>query len=122
MESTCKDISKRASKVSNVILHSFSSRDVDLYMKAFDVYVLPILEYCYLWSPTLIRDIKVLENVLRAFSRRVFYICGLKQMTYKDRLKFINRDCAAYGHLVLSLVMFYNICKKYVACLVLFRF
>ena len=92
-------------------------------MKAFDVYVMPILEYCcYLWSPTLIRDINVLENVLRTITRRVFYICGLKQVTYKDRLEFINHDCVAYRHLVLSLVMFYNIFTKYVACSVLDRF
>ena len=41
----CTEVTKRASKVANVILHSFSTHCIDVYMKAFDVYVMPISEY-----------------------------------------------------------------------------
>ena len=42
-------------------------------MKAFDTYVMPILEYCcFIWLPALVTDVNIIENVLRNFTRRAF--------------------------------------------------
>ena len=111
----CTEVAKHANKIANVILHSFSAHCIDVYMKTFDVYVMPILEYCcFLWSPVYVRDMAMIENVLQAFTRRVFYKCGIAKMSFSERLKYVKHDCIAYRHLLLSLVMFFNIFKKYV--------
>ena len=42
---------------------------IDVYMKTFDVYVILILEYyCFLWSLVYVKDMSIMENVLRAFT------------------------------------------------------
>ena len=116
----CTEVTKRANKVANVILHSFSAHCIDVYMKAFEVYVMPILEYCCcLWSPVNVKDMTMIENVLRTFTRRAFYKCGIAGLSFPEMLKYVKHECVAYKHLLLSLVMFFNIFKKYVVCSVL---
>ena len=116
----CTEVTKRASKVANVILHSFSTHCIAVYMKAFDVYIMSILEYCcFLWSPVYIKNMTMIENVLRTFTRRAFYKCGITGLSFSERLKYVKHECVAYRHLLLSLVMFFNIFKKYVVCSVL---
>ena len=45
----CFEIVKKANYVSNAILHSFLCDDVFIQMRAFNTYVLPILEYnCFI--------------------------------------------------------------------------
>ena len=38
----------------------------------------------------LCRDIDAIENVLRAYTRRVFKKCGLPRMSYSERLAFLG--------------------------------
>jgi hypothetical protein len=58
------EVCRKANFVCNTILHSFKSHDILLYMRAFDTYVRPIVEYCcYVWNPTLCYDIDLIENV-----------------------------------------------------------
>ena len=67
------EVVKKANRITNVILHAFRCHNVDLYMSAFAIYVKPILDYCnYVWNPVLCRDINAIENVLRAYTGRVF--------------------------------------------------
>jgi len=52
-------------------------------MKAFIVYVRPTGEYCsVVWSPSLKKDIELIETVQRRFTKR---LPGLKHMSYNDR-------------------------------------
>ena len=105
----CTEVTKRASKVANVILHSFSTHSIDVYMKAFDVYVMPISEYyCCLWSPAYVKDMTMIENVLRTFIRRAFYKCGITGLSFPERLKYVKHECVVHRHLLLSLVMFFS--------------
>ena len=58
------DITIRAHRRANCILRCFATRDNDLLVRAFLVYVRPILEYnSIVWSPSLIGDIEKLEKV-----------------------------------------------------------
>ena len=69
----CIATPKRTSKECNVNLYS-SRGLVFIYEIIRRVYVMANLEYCcYSWSPILVRNINVLENVLRTFTRRVFF-------------------------------------------------
>ena len=59
----CSNIVSKASRISYMIHRCFVSNDVNLKVKAFKVYVRPILEYCSnVWNPHLLCDIQNIEN------------------------------------------------------------
>jgi ribonuclease P/MRP protein subunit RPP40 len=117
------EVAKKANKVANVILHAFKCHNVDLYMSAFVTYIKPILDYCcYVWNPVLCRDIDGVENVLRAYTRRVFYKCGLPRVSYAERLKTLGLLSIERSRFVSCLTMFYNIYNKFVCCNILNNF
>ena len=69
------------------------SKNSDLLLKAYITYVRPILEYnSPLWSPSLKKDIILLESAQRRFTKR---IPGLATMTYYSRLKTKSREFGA---------------------------
>ena len=85
----CSNIVSKASRISNMIHRCFISKNVNLKVKAFKVYVRPILEYCSsVWNPHLISDIQNVEKVQRRFTKRLFR----GSMSYGDRLKTLNLD------------------------------
>ena len=48
----CFEITKRTSEIANTLLHSFSCTDVNVYIRAFDTYVMSIIDYCsFVWTP-----------------------------------------------------------------------
>ena len=74
----------RAKQRIYLIFKSFKTRDVNLLIFAYKVYVLPILDYCSpVWSPSKLTDIDNLENVQRYFTKRLDGIYGLFH-TLKD--------------------------------------
>ena len=58
----------QASKISNTVLHVFCIHDINLYMRTFNAYVSPLMEYCYEWLTLLYCDINLIENVKRILS------------------------------------------------------
>ena len=74
-----------------MIPRCFFSRNVELLTRAFVTYVHPLLEYnSVIWSPSLKRDIALLEQVQRRFTKR---LPGLKDHSYDERLKLLNLEC-----------------------------
>jgi len=62
----------KAHQRANIILRSFLSRDVGSFVRAFVVYVLPMVEYnSVIWSPSTVRDIELIERVQRRFTKRL---------------------------------------------------
>jgi len=54
------------------ILRCFLSRDALNSIRAFNVYVRPIVEYCsHVWSPTDVGQITRIESVQRWFTKRI---------------------------------------------------
>ena len=114
------EIVNKANRVCNVILHAFVCHSVELHMSAFETYVKPILDYCcFIWNPTLFRDIDKIENVQRAFTRRHFAKCGLPRMDYCDRIKILQICSIERDRFVKCLTMFHKIYHKFVVCNVL---
>jgi len=71
------------------------------------VYVRPILEYnSVVWSPSLKKDIDLIEKVQRRFTKRPF---GLKDLTYKERLVRLNLPSLELRRLYLDLILCYKI-------------
>jgi len=67
-----REITLKAHQRANHILRCFVSGDNKLLVKAFTVYVRPILEYnSIIWSPYLKKDIELLEKVQRRFTKEI---------------------------------------------------
>ena len=72
----------------NLIFRAFSSRNQSFLKQLFLTYVRPLLEFnTAVWSPSAIGDVKRLESVQRAFSRRV---PGLAHYSYFERLNLLG--------------------------------
>ena len=97
----------RAHKIANLIHKCFISKDPPTLMKAFLVYVRPVLEYAScVWSPQSVGLIKKIESVQRRFTKR-FPCC--RYMTYNDRLVKLNIDSLELRRLRLDLIYVYKI-------------
>ena len=81
-------ICQTANRVTAWILRTFKTRDEILMLTLFKSLVLPHLEYCcQLWNPTKAKDIQLLENIQRCFTRK---INGCSGLDYWDRLKSLK--------------------------------
>ena len=82
------DIVRRANMISGWIFCAFKSRSPEVLLTLYKALVRPILEYCCLvWYPTEVGDIQVVENVQRAFTRK---IQGMKDLNYWQRLEALD--------------------------------
>ena len=121
--SHCVEMCRKANGVAHAILHMFKTNNINIYMKAFDAYVRPIVEYCsYVWNPSLKCDIDMVENVQKSFTRRAFYKCDLNRTSYLGRLQFLKRSTLEYRRITMSLSIFYQIFHNFVSCNVLHNF
>ena len=89
------------------ILRCFLSRDPLILIRAFNVYVRPIVEYCSpVWSPTAVGQINKIESVQRWFTKR---IKSLSNFTYDERLIKLGNDRLELRRLRSDLLMCYKI-------------
>jgi len=76
-------------------------------VKAFCTFVRPTLEYCsVVWSPGFKKDIHRLEAVQRRFTKR---LAGLHNMSYWDRLDYLNLDSLYNRRIKSDFLMTYKI-------------
>ena len=72
----------KAHQRANAIHGAFVSRDTSVLVRAFLVYVRPLVEYnSIMWSPHLKQDIEAVESVQRRFTRR---LPGFKKFLYAE--------------------------------------
>ena len=108
---------KKANRLANTILYSFHCHDVNIYLRAFDVFVQPILDYCcIIWNPPLCYDINRVENVQKAYTRPIFKKFMKPYANYENRLAYLNIKTIETRRHIMLLTMFYNIFHKHVAC------
>jgi len=101
------EITAKTHKRANCILRCFASRDVNLLVRAFTVYVRPILEYnSVIWSPYLKKEISQIEKVQRRFTKR---LRGLRNVEYTERLNRLGLPTLELRRLQLDLIFCYKI-------------
>ena len=82
------DMVFKAHQRANAILRCFVSRNITLLLRAYLVYVRPLLEYnSTIWSPHYKYDTDAVERVQRRFTKR---LPGLSNYIYNERLSFLN--------------------------------
>ena len=102
-----ENIVARASTRSNLILRCFVSGDRKSLLKAFTVYVRPIIEFdSPVWSPHFQQDIERLESVQRRFTKR---LSGLKDYDYLTRLQILDLETLEMRRLKSDLTLTYKI-------------
>jgi len=90
-----------------MIHRCFVSRNVNLLIRAFTVYVRPLLEHnSVIWSPQLKQDITAVEQVQRRFTKRLH---GLRDLPYTERLTLLNLHSLELRRLHFDLIMCYRI-------------
>lgn len=101
------DIAARAHKRANMILRTFVSQDVSLLIRAYLVYVRPVVEYnTVVWSPYTIKDIETIERVQRRFTKK---LPGLRKFSYDERLSRLRLHSLELRRLLTDLVWCYKI-------------
>jgi len=91
-----------------MIHRCFISQNVTLLVRAFITYVRPLLEYnCVVWSPGLLRDVTLIEDVQRRFTKRL-RVRGLRNVSYTERLKLLNMDTLEDRRLKFDLIYCYK--------------
>jgi Reverse transcriptase (RNA-dependent DNA polymerase)/Endonuclease-reverse transcriptase len=101
------DIVAKAHIRANAILRCFSSRDSDLLVRAFKVYVRPLLEYnSVVWSPHLIKHIVHVEQVQRRFTKRLLHGSNL---SYIERLNVLKLESLELRRIYFDLLLCYKI-------------
>ncbi len=111
----CINVSMKASRVVNLILHVFRSKDPSMFVRAFVVFVRPILEYASpIWSPHLVKDVNLVERVQRMFCRRVMYRCNLAALPYHARLSLLNLEPLEHRRIKADLVFLFKILNNMV--------
>lgn len=91
----------------NLIHKCFMSRDTTTLLRAFVVYVRPLLEYASsVWSPYHVGQIRSIENVQRKFTKR---LPGLTNMEYRDRLLRLGIDSLEIRRLRQDLIYTYKV-------------
>jgi ribonucleases P/MRP protein subunit RPP40 len=96
----------RGRRAAGAILHAFSSRDCDILWPAFVAYVKPIVMYgSCVWNPPWIGQIQQLEKIQRRFTKK---LNGLHNLTYVDRLEYLNSLSLSVERTKADLVMVYK--------------
>ena len=100
-------IVSRARQRVNLIFRAFKTRNIAYLLRGFNAYVLPIVSYCSsVWSPHKIKDILLLESVLRLFTRR---LPGFENLPYGNRLTKLNIQTLERRRLYADLILCFKL-------------
>ena len=106
----CSRISSIAYSRIYLLLKSFISNNAQLLLKAYKVYVRPVLESCtQVWSPHLLKDIICIEKVQKYFTRIVCKRCRITYTDYLSRLIVFQLESLEYRRVKFDLYMTYKI-------------
>jgi hypothetical protein len=93
-----------------LLFKSFKSRDVNLMVFAYKVYILPLMDYCsQIWLPYKLGDIDRLEKIQRNNTKR---LTGLKLLNYSERLAICELPTLELRKIWHDLVLCYKIIHK----------
>jgi ribonuclease P/MRP protein subunit RPP40 len=105
----CSSIVAGAFRRLALVNRCFSSGNLDTRLRAFKIFVRPLLEYaCQVWSPHLLSDIDHVESVQRRFTKR---LPGLRSLSYGARLGRLDLDSLELRRLKADLILVFKIIK-----------
>jgi hypothetical protein len=103
----CNHIVKSANQRVAMLKKLFTSGDVNTMVRAFKIFVRPILEYASpVWSPHLVGDIDRVESVQRRFTKS---LRGQRKKSYSERLSFLELDSLELRRLKADLYLTFSL-------------
>ena len=97
----------RAKRSAALIFRCFNSHHVPSLANAFKIYMRPMVEYATsVCSPYTVQSITQVEDVQRAFTRR---LPGLSGLSYAERLNILGLQTLEHRRLLADLLMCYKI-------------
>ena len=109
----CAYISKKAMRIVNILFRVLRGRGSDTFVRAYVSYIRPVLEYASpVWSPRLIGDVNVVEQVQRSFTKKLFYRCfpsEVQNSNYETRLLRLRLETLELRRVKADLSLLYSI-------------
>ena len=99
-----RGIVARANRMIGLMKISFENMDKDMFLPLYNTLIRPLLEYCvHAWSPSLVKDVQLLENCQRRATKLVREV---KDEDYDTRLEYLNlpklEDRRTRGDMILT--------------------
>ena len=92
----------RAKQRAALIHRCFFSRDIGNLVRAFKVYVRPLVECSpQIWSPSNVGLINLIESIQRSFTKR---LPGFQNLSYSDRLTKLKLQSLEHRRLIFDLI------------------
>ncbi len=105
----CVNIAKNASLAAAMIHKSFNTKNRDILIQLYKTYVRSRLEASsVIWSPHLLKDIDLIEQIQRAFTRRLPGMQSFKGC-YQKRLDVLGLQSLELRRLHIDLIWVYKI-------------
>ena len=103
----CQKIATKASQRAGCILRFFETTNPHFRFKLFKTFCRPILEYgSEIWSPHFQKDIDIIENVQRSFTKKLFFD---RTITYETRLQILKELTLRTRRKITDMCMVYKI-------------
>lgn len=113
-ESQVIKVTKKANSLIFLIRKAFVNISEELVVKIFKAYVRPVLEFAVVvWSPYFVKDITLLENVQRRFSKLPF---SLKHLPYTERLQRLELTSLSDRRVRGDLIETYKVLQSIYRC------
>ncbi|GMR44550.1 hypothetical protein PMAYCL1PPCAC_14745, partial [Pristionchus mayeri] len=110
-----QEITRKARSMCNLLLRSFLTTSADILLKAYKIYIRPLLESStIIWKPIAIGLVNQIESVQREFTRRVLGRSKLPYLTYPDRLKHFQIETLEYRRSLNDIYFLYDSLHDYV--------
>ncbi|GMR39152.1 hypothetical protein PMAYCL1PPCAC_09347, partial [Pristionchus mayeri] len=102
-------ITRKARSMCNLLLRSFLTTSPDILLKAYKIYIRPLLESStVIWNPTSIGLVNQIESVQREFTKRVLFRSKLPYRSYTDRLKHFQLETLEYRRSLSDMYFIYD--------------
>ena len=106
-ENHITECTNKARKMSYLIIKTISNKTKDIMVPLFKALIRPITEYANsVWSPHKRKDIILVEKIQRNYTK---YIVGTSDLTYTQRLKYLNLPSLEYRRIRGDLIETYKI-------------
>ena len=97
------------------VLRAMCTNDFKVLIKAYTTYLRPLFEYATcIWNPHMIKDIEIVENVQKYFTRSVFKRCFTNKAEYLKCLNKFGLETLEYRRLKFDLIMCFKIMRNLV--------
>ncbi|KAF8385647.1 hypothetical protein PRIPAC_74789, partial [Pristionchus pacificus] len=110
-------ITRKARSMCNLMLRSFLTTSSDVLLKAFKIYIRPLLESStVIWNPTAIGLVNKLESVQREFTMRIFWRSHLSQSSYPQRLEHFKLETLEYRRALNDMYFLFDYAHGFLPC------